>query len=119
MPVEEQVVQIYAATNGYVDRITLERVPKYLVDLIESVRGNEPELLKTIGGGDWSDDTQEKLKSAIERFAEDFGYDLDEEGHPIEGDDLPPAHSGNGSSADDSDVEAQAQAAEEEAGVAA
>src|SRR5271154_1470942 len=34
MAVEDQVVQIYAATNGYVDRITLERVPKYLVDLI-------------------------------------------------------------------------------------
>jgi F-type H+/Na+-transporting ATPase subunit alpha len=119
MAVEDQVVQIYAATNGYVDRITLERVPKYLVDLIESVRGNEPELLKTIGGGDWSDDTQAKLKQAIERFAEDFGYDLDEEGHPIEGDDLPPAHSGNGASADDTDVEAQAQAAEEEAGVPA
>ena len=119
MSVEDQVVQIWAATNGYVDRITLERVPKYLADLLESMHGNEPELLKTIGGGDWSDETQEKLKAAIERFAEDFGYDLDEEGHPIEGDDLPPAHSGNGASADDDDVEAQAQAAEEEAGVPA
>ena len=119
MSVEDQVVQIWAATNGYVDRITIERVPKYLADLLESMHGNEPELLKTIGGGDWSDDTQEKLKAAIERFAEDFGYDLDEEGHPIEGDDLPPAHSGNGGSADSDDVEAQAQAAEEEAGVPA
>src|ERR1700760_1707808 len=64
MPVEDQVVQIFAATNGYVDRITLDRVPKFLDDLTESVRGNEPELLKTIAGGDWSDDTQEKLKSA-------------------------------------------------------
>ena len=119
MSVEDQVVQIWAATNGYVDRITIERVPKYLADLLESMHGNEPELLKTIGGGDWSDDTQAKLKAAIERFAEDFGYDLDEEGHPIEGDDLPPAHSGNGASADSDDVEAQAQAAEEEAGVPA
>ena len=119
MSVEDQVVQIWAATNGYVDRITIERVPKYLADLLESMHGNEPELLKTIGGGDWSDGTQEKLKAAIERFAEDFGYDLDEEGHPIEGDDLPPAHSGNGGSADSDDVEAQAQAAEEEAGVPA
>jgi F-type H+-transporting ATPase subunit alpha len=82
------------------------------------MHGNEPELLKTIGNGDWSDDTQAKLKQAIERFAEDFGYDLDEEGHPIEGDDLPPAHSGSGA-ADSDDVEAQAQAAEEEAGVPA
>jgi len=120
MPVEEQVVQIYAATNGFVDRITLDRVSKFLSDLLESTRGNEPDLLKTIAGGDWSDDTQDKLKQAIGRFAEDFGYDLDEEGHPIEGDDLPPAQSGGGESSDDSDdVEANARRAEEEAGVAA
>jgi len=120
MPVEDQVVQIYAATNGFVDRITLDRVPKFLVDLIESVRGNEPELLKTIAGGDWSDDTQDKLKQTIGRFAEDFGYDLDEEGHPVEGDDLPPAQSGGDRSSNGSDdVEANARQAEEEAGVAA
>jgi F-type H+/Na+-transporting ATPase subunit alpha len=119
MPVEDQVVQIYAATNGFVDRITLDRVPKFLLDLSESVRGNEPELLKTIAGGDWSDGTQEKLKASIGRFAEDFGYDLDEEGLPLEGDELPPARSGNGASGDADDVEAQAQQAEEAAGVAA
>ena len=116
MPVEDQVVQIWAATNGYLDRITIDRVPKFLGDLIESVRGNEPELLKTIAGGDWSDDTQAKLKEAVEQFGQDFGYDLDEEGHPIEGDDLPPAQS---PAADSDDAEAQAQQAEQEAGVAA
>jgi F-type H+/Na+-transporting ATPase subunit alpha len=119
MPVEDQVVQIYAATNGFVDRITLDRVPKFLAELTDSVRGNEPELLKTIAEGDWSDDTQAKVKAAVGRFAEDFGYDLDEEGHPIEGDELPPAHSGNGASADDSDAEAQAERDGEAAGVAA
>jgi F-type H+/Na+-transporting ATPase subunit alpha len=116
MPVEDQVVQIYAATNGFVDRISLDRVSKFLTDLTESVRGNEPELLKTVAGGDWSDDTQAKVKAAVEQFAQDFGYDLDEEGHPIEGDDLPPAQTRNGGSAD---AEAQAQQAEEEAGVPA
>jgi F-type H+-transporting ATPase subunit alpha len=48
------------------------------------VRGNEPELLKEIAGGEWSDDVQNKLNSALEQFAEDFGFDLDEEGHPLE-----------------------------------
>ena len=118
MSVEDQVVQIYAATNGYVDRITLDRVPKFLAELTDSVRGNEPELLKAIADGDWSDETQDKVKQAISQFAQDFGYDLDEEGQPIEGDELPPAHSGNASD-DDSDAEDQAQPAEEEAGVAA
>jgi F-type H+-transporting ATPase subunit alpha len=84
MPIEDQVVQVYAATNGYLDRITVDRVQEFLANLSDSVRGNEPELLKEIAGGEWSDDVQNKLNSALEQFAEDFGFDLDEEGHPLE-----------------------------------
>ena len=84
MPIEDQVVQVYAATNGYLDRIKVDRVEEFLADLSDSVRGNEPELLKEIAGGEWSDDIQNKLGSAAEQFAEDFGFDLDEEGHPLE-----------------------------------
>jgi F-type H+/Na+-transporting ATPase subunit alpha len=86
MSVEDQVVQIYAATNGYLDRITVNKVDKFLADLTDSVRGNEPELLKKIAGGDWSDETQSGVDAAVQQFAEDFGFDLDEEGHPIEDD---------------------------------
>jgi F-type H+-transporting ATPase subunit alpha len=90
MPVEDQVVQIYAATNGYLDRITIGRVDRFLADLTESVAANEPELLKKIAGGDWSDEVQAQTESAVERFAEDFGFDLDEEGHPLDAaDDVP------------------------------
>jgi F-type H+-transporting ATPase subunit alpha len=84
MSIEDQVVQVYAATNGYLDRITVDRVQEFLANLSDSVRGNEPELLKEIAGGEWSDDVQNKLNSALEQFAEDFGFDLDEEGHPLE-----------------------------------
>jgi F-type H+-transporting ATPase subunit alpha len=93
MPVEDQVVQIYAATNGYLDRIDLDRVNAFLAGLVESARGNEPELMKTIAGGDWGEQTQSQIDKAVAQYAEDFGYDLDEEGHPLEGDDqqLPPA----------------------------
>jgi len=42
IPVEVQVTQIYAATNGYLDRIAVEKVEKFLDELGESVRGNEP-----------------------------------------------------------------------------
>ncbi len=86
MAVEEQVVQIYAATNGYVDRINVDRVPSFLEGLAESIRGNEPELMKTIAGGDWSDETQSKLEDAVAQYSEDFGYDLDEEGLPLDED---------------------------------
>jgi F-type H+/Na+-transporting ATPase subunit alpha len=91
MAVEDQVVQIFAATNGFIDRIEVEKVRKFLDGLSESVRGNEPELVKTIAGGDWSDETQAKLKEVVNTYAEDFGYDLDEEGLPLEEGDQPAA----------------------------
>jgi F-type H+/Na+-transporting ATPase subunit alpha len=90
MPIEEQVVQIYAATNGFVDRINVDKVTRFLTNLSESVRGNEPELIKKIAGGDWSDETQSQLHDFVAQYAEDFGYDLDEEGLPLEEGELPP-----------------------------
>jgi F-type H+-transporting ATPase subunit alpha len=90
MPIEDQVIQIYAATNGHLDRIDVDKVRRFLADLVESVRGNEPELTKSIAEGDWSDESQSKLEKAVGTFTEDFGYDLDEEGHPIEDDDDEP-----------------------------
>ncbi len=86
LPAEDQVVQIYAATNGYLDRIAVDKVERFLAELTESVRGNEPELLKKVAGGDWSDETEQAVDEAVKTFAEDFGYDLDEEGHPLEDD---------------------------------
>ena len=35
MPVEDQVVQVYAATNGYLDRIVVEKVDRFLADLTD------------------------------------------------------------------------------------
>jgi F-type H+-transporting ATPase subunit alpha len=86
MPIEDQVVQIYAATNGYLDRIKVDKVNRFLADLTDNVRGNEPELLEQIADGNWEDSTQEKVEKAVEQFAEDFGYDLDEEGNPLDED---------------------------------
>src|SRR5438552_8114383 len=37
MPVEDQVVQVYAATNGYLDRIVVDKVDRYLADPTDSV----------------------------------------------------------------------------------
>jgi len=84
MPVEDQVVQIFAATNGYLDRIVVDKVEKFLAGLVDSVHAGDSGLLEKIAGGDWSDETQSSLDEAIKQYAEDFGYDLDEEGHPME-----------------------------------
>src|SRR5450631_3146929 len=86
LAVEDQVLQVYAATNGFVDRITVERVPMFLADLVSAAHARHQELRATIAGGDWSQETQDAVKQAVSEFAEDFGYDLDEEGQPLEED---------------------------------
>jgi F-type H+-transporting ATPase subunit alpha len=96
MPVEDQVVQIFAATNGYLDRITVDRVERFLGELTDSVRGSSSDLLGKIAAGEWSDEIQQQLEAAVRQFAEDFGFDLDEEGHPMdEGDEEPPRGGGS------------------------
>src|SRR5690242_247494 len=86
LPVEDQVVQIYAATNGFVDRINVDRVPAFLADLTDRLHAENEDVLKKIGEGDRSDEIQESLKTSVAEFADDFGYDLDEEGQPLDDD---------------------------------
>jgi F-type H+-transporting ATPase subunit alpha len=113
MAVEDQVVQLYAATTGYLDRVTVDKVERFLTELTESVQGSEPELLKKIAEGDWSDDTQSQVDKAVKQFAEDFGFDLDEEGHAVDPDaESPPAKS---RSSEDSGEPAEETEKEEEA----
>ncbi|WP_445151839.1 F0F1 ATP synthase subunit alpha [Baekduia sp. Peel2402] len=83
LPVGLQVAQVFAATNGFVDRINVDRVTEYLEGLTQRLRAESQELLDKIAGGDWSDETQSALKDAIGTFTDDFGYDLDEEGQPL------------------------------------
>jgi F-type H+/Na+-transporting ATPase subunit alpha len=82
LPAEDQVLQIFAATNGYLDRIKVERVPEYLSSLTQRAHSELEELLTKIGEGDWEDSTVEKIESFVKEFSDDFGYDLDEEGQP-------------------------------------
>jgi F-type H+-transporting ATPase subunit alpha len=84
LAVEDQVLQVYAATNGFVDRIAVDRVPAFLADLISAAHSRHKELRAKIAAGDWSDETQEAVKAAVTEFAGDFGYDLDEEGQPLD-----------------------------------
>jgi F-type H+/Na+-transporting ATPase subunit alpha len=97
---EDQVIQIFAATNGYLDRIKVDKVQKFLGELIEDVRGNSSDLLEKIADGDWSDEIQDQAHETLKKFAENFGFDLDEEGQPLEDEDEDGGSSDSGSSSD-------------------
>ncbi len=83
LPIEIQVTQVFAATSGALDRITVERIPEFLDGLTQRARSEDAATLEKIHGGDWSDQTQAALTKIVNGFADDFGYDLDEEGQPI------------------------------------
>jgi F-type H+/Na+-transporting ATPase subunit alpha len=84
LAIEDQVVQVFAATNGFLDRISVERVPEFLDGLISRVHSEHDDLLGKLREGDWGDETQEAVRKAVADFADDFGYDLDEEGQPLD-----------------------------------
>jgi F-type H+-transporting ATPase subunit alpha len=84
LAVEDQTMQIYAATNGFLDRLNVERVPEFLAELIERMHAAHGELRGKIAEGDWSKETQQEVHDAVDSFAKDFGYDLDEEGLPLQ-----------------------------------
>ncbi len=90
LPVEDQVIQIFAATNGYLDRIDAAKVERFLDGLTRRVHSEGGDVRAKIAGGDWKDETQHAVDELVKRYAEDFGYDLDEEGQPLTDEDAPP-----------------------------
>ena len=87
MPVEDQVAVVYAATNGYLDRINADRVARVppRARRAAALRGLARRSRRS-PAATGRDETQKALDEAIAEFAEDFGYDLDEEGQPLSDD---------------------------------
>ncbi len=63
LAVEDQVAVVYAATNGFLDRINADRVGEFHTSLVERLHADAADTLKAIKGGDWSDETQSALRT--------------------------------------------------------
>jgi F-type H+-transporting ATPase subunit alpha len=48
VPVEEQVLVIYAGTNGWTDNVPVPEVQRFGNEVIEYFKGNHPEVLEQI-----------------------------------------------------------------------
>ena len=73
MPIEEQVAVLFAGVNGYLDKIALGDIGRFESGLLDTLRGSGKAILDTIlAEKKISDDTQTKLKDAVETFAKSF-----------------------------------------------
>jgi len=73
MPGEKEVMSLYAATRGYVDTVPVERIEEYETQMLAFIERKYPQILseikeeKVIG-----DSLDEKMKKALQEFAEVF-----------------------------------------------
>jgi len=73
LPFEEQVVSIFAGTNGYIDSVAVNDVVRYEAAMLADMRANNKDVLKAIRDTkDLGDDTKAKLKAALDQFGKTF-----------------------------------------------
>ena len=69
MPVEEQVVDLWMAGNGYLDDVPVEEVKEFETQYLDYMRTAHPELLQTIAREQsLSDEIIEQLRAASDSF---------------------------------------------------
>jgi F-type H+-transporting ATPase subunit alpha len=73
MPVERQILVIYAGTNGYLDNVPVEAVREYEQELLSFVDESHPDLWKTYAEEkQLSDKVKGQFESVLKAFATKF-----------------------------------------------
>ncbi|MCZ6510442.1 MAG: F0F1 ATP synthase subunit alpha [Alphaproteobacteria bacterium] len=73
MPVEDQVVAIYAGVRGYLDSIEIADINRFEAQLLDHIRGNHADILAAIrDSGDLSEDTDGRLADIVSAFVKTF-----------------------------------------------
>jgi F-type H+-transporting ATPase subunit alpha len=89
MPVEQQVMSIWAGTNGYLDSLPVADVRRFERELLEFMEATHPEVGEHIRDkGDLPTDVENTLRDAVEEFKDRRFKPSDAEGPPKEA----PAH---------------------------
>jgi F-type H+-transporting ATPase subunit alpha len=71
LPVEEQVVVLYAGTRGYLDSVPVPDVQRFERELLDWLKARHSDLLNGIRSTGAIED-EDKLKDALQTFADDF-----------------------------------------------
>jgi F-type H+-transporting ATPase subunit alpha len=73
LPVEKEVLIIFAANEGYFDKLTVEQIKPFERDLFALVESRHQELLDEIRAKrEISDDLRKKLTAVLAEFAQGF-----------------------------------------------
>jgi F-type H+/Na+-transporting ATPase subunit alpha len=73
MPVEKQVMSIFAVTNGYLDGIEVAQVRRWESEFHQAVDAQAPQLAERIRTEKTiSKETESQLRQMVERFTQDF-----------------------------------------------
>ena len=73
MPVEKQVLIIYAGTSGFIDQVAPENLQRYQNELVEFVESQHPGLFPAIvEKRQIDDDTKPQLEKALQEFNQRF-----------------------------------------------
>jgi F-type H+-transporting ATPase subunit alpha len=73
MPVEEQVVSIFAGTRGYLDKIEIANIGRFEQSMLSEIKARAAEILKAIREeGELSRATEEQLKAFLDDFTKTF-----------------------------------------------
>ena len=73
VPFARQVIAIFAGTHGYLDDVPVDRVSDFERSLLRFAEQNHPDLEQTIASeGQISDQTEAKLKAAVEDFKKGY-----------------------------------------------
>jgi F-type H+-transporting ATPase subunit alpha len=73
MPVELQVLSIYAANQGLLDALDVSQIAAYEAGLHQYIKANKPDILQHVRAkGIWADEQQDELIKAMKQFTEDF-----------------------------------------------
>ena len=73
LPVEEQVVIIFAGVNGYLDRFPLESVQRFEHGFLADVKANHADILEGIRDSqELTDELRKKLSDALDSYAAAF-----------------------------------------------
>jgi F-type H+-transporting ATPase subunit alpha len=77
-PVEEQVVAIFAGTQGYLDEVPVPQVPRFHEELREHMRTEESIYAEIRDSGDLADELEQRLREELDRFVRSFNVEEEE-----------------------------------------